>query len=228
MSKSSSRSGLFSLIKGSLFVVALLIGAAVIASKLISSPFKTKIVDRSAPPVLNEIHNLAEYHAAQGSFEVLVDIEKDVQNVPSAILGTRVLFMGVGTVDAVVDFTTMSESAVSVSPDGKSVVVVLPRATLTEPAIDYEQSRVLDRDRGLLDRIGGVFSDNPTSEAELYVAAGNKLAEVADQTDLLARAEDNTKLMLYGMLKLGGFDKVDVRFVGAPVFDSAAPAPAEP
>lgn len=228
MSQNSPRSGLAGLIKGSLFVILLLVGAAVVASKLISSPFKSKTVDRSAPPVLNEIHNLAEYHAAQGSFEVLVDIEKDVQNVPSAILGTRVLFMGVGTVDAVVDFTTMSESAVSISPDGKSVTVVLPRATLTAPVIDYEQSRVLDRDRGLLDRIGGVFSDSPTSEAELYVAAGNKLAEVAGQTDLIERAEDNTKLMLYGMLKLGGFDKVDVRFVGEPNFDSAAPVEAQP
>lgn len=224
MSKNQSRSGLFGLLKGTLFVAILLIAAGIVATKLISSPFKTKSVDRSAPPVLNEIHNLSEYHAAQGSFEVLVDIEKDVQNVPSAILGSRVLFMGVGTVDAVVDFTTMTDSAISLSPDGKSITVVLPRARLTEPVIDYTQSRVLSRDRGILDRLGGVFSDSPTSDSDLYVAAGNKLAAVAGDTDLIVRAEDNTKLMLYSMLKLGGFDKVDVRFVGAPVFDSAAPA----
>lgn len=223
MSKNQSRSAIGGLIKGSVVVAVLLVAAGVVAVKLISNPFKTTTVDRSAPPVLNQIQNLAEYHAAKGSFEVLVDIEKDVDNVPSVILGERVIFMGVGSVDAIVDFSSMSDSAINLSPDYKSVTVVLPRATLTEPTIDYELSRVIDRDRGLLDRVGGVFSDNPTSEQELYVAAGNKIAAVAADTDLLERAEDNTKLMLYSMLKLAGFDKVDVRFIGAPNFDSAAP-----
>ena len=217
-------SAIGSLIKGTIFVVLLLVVAIPLGWKLLKSPFHTKTVDRTPPPVLNEIHNLAEYHAAQGTFEVLIDLEKDVSNVPSALMGEHVIFQGVGKVDAIVDFTTMSGAAINLSSDGESVVVVLPRATLTDPAIDYELSHVLSRDRGLLDRLGGVFSDSPTSERQLYMVAGTKIGEAAAGTDLLQRAEDNTKLMIYSMMKSSGFTKVDVRFVGEPVFNSAAPA----
>ncbi len=198
--------------------MALVIAASVVAGKLIGNPFKTETVDRTPPPVLNEIHNLAEYHAAQGSFEVLVDIEEDVNNIPAVLKGERVLFVGVGTVDAVVDFTNLADEALTVSEDGTSIVVTLPRARLESAVIDYELSHVVDRDRGVLDRIEGVFSDNPTSEQELYVVAGERITAAAASTDMLQRAEDNTKLMLYSMLKLGGFTSVDVQFVGdAPV-----------
>ena len=46
----------------------------------------------------------------------------------------------------------------------------------------------MNRDRGLLNRIGGVFSDNPTSEHDLELAAGAKIAAAADATDLRERA----------------------------------------
>ena len=46
--------------------------------------------------------------------------------------------------------------------------VTLGPIRLSDPSIDVEVSHVMNRDRGLLDRVGGVFSDSPTSEADLY------------------------------------------------------------
>ncbi|MGB8861221.1 MAG: DUF4230 domain-containing protein [Ilumatobacteraceae bacterium] len=201
-----------SFITGLLAVVALAAIAAVVATRLLSSPFTTETVDHSPPPVLVDLRDLAEYHAAQAQFEVTLDVEHDVSFLPSALAGERVQFVGVGTVDAVLDFSHLSSGAVVVGEDGTSVVVTLPRPSLASPVLDHEQSHVMNRDRGLLNRVGGAFSDNPTSESSLYQGAMAKMAVAAEATDLRQRAEDNTKLMLYTLFKSLGYRSVDVRF----------------
>jgi len=203
-----------SAITGLVLIIALLVGAASVARSLLGSPFTTTTTDRSPPPVLVDLSDLAEYHAAQAQFEVVIDQEHDVSWMPSALAGERVQFVGVGTVDAVVDFTTLPSTAVVISEDGTSVVVTLPRPQLMEPVLDHDMSHVMNRDRGLFNRIGGAFSDNPTSEADLYDAAANKMAAAAEATDLRQRAEDNVKSMLYTLLRSLGFESVDVRFSG--------------
>jgi hypothetical protein len=142
-------------------------------------PFQTTTKDHSPPPVLNELRDLSDFHAAQAQFEVTVDLEKDVKYVPSAIAGERVQFIGIGTVDAVVDFSSLGTGAVQIGDDNKSVVVTLPSPYAQEPVLDHEQSHVMNRDRGLLNRIGGLFDDSPTSEATLYKAAMHKMSDSA-------------------------------------------------
>jgi hypothetical protein len=201
-----------SFISGLVIMAALLVGAVLVVGNLFDSPFTTNEVDHSPPPVLVDLRDLAEYHAAQAQFEVTLDIEHDVSFLPDALAGERVQFIGVGTVDAVIDFSTLSTGAVVVSEDGTSVVVTLPRPALAAPVLDHDLSHVMNRDRGLFNRVGGMFSDNPTSEDALYDGAMDKMAIAADATDLRQRAEDNTKLMLYTMFKSLGYQKVDVRF----------------
>lgn len=193
-------------------VLGALVAGAIAIGVQLGNPFGTETVDHSAPPVILDLRDLADYHAAQGQFEVTIDQEKDVQWVPSAIAGERTQFVAVATVDAVVDFTSLSDGAVQVSEDGTSVVVTLPAAYLTDPVFDRELSHVMNRDRGLLDRIGSMFSDNPTSEEGLYEAADQKITTAAAATDLHARAEANTATMLETMLGAMGFEQVDVRF----------------
>ena len=190
---------------------ALVAGAVAVGMQL-GNPFDTTTVDHSAPPVILDLRDLADYHAAQGQFEVTVDQEKDVQWVPSVIAGERTQFVAVATVDAVVDFTTLSDGAVKVSDDGTSVVITLPPASLTDPVFDRELSHVMNRDRGLLDRVGSMFSDNPTSEEGLYTAADEKITAAAAATDLQDRAQANTVAMLEAMLHSMGFEQVEVRF----------------
>lgn len=206
------RSRFPSLIAGLVIIVGLVVGAGVLIGNLFDRPFTTTTVDHSPPPVLVDLRDLAEYHAAQAQFEVVIDQEDDVSFMPAALAGERVQFVGVGTVDAVLDFTTISSGAVVVSDDGTSVTVTLPRPVLTTPVLDHDQSHVMNRDRGLFNRIGGLFSDNPTSEDDLYDAAISKMAEAAAATDLSQRAEDNTKLMLYTLFRSLGYAQVDIRF----------------
>jgi hypothetical protein len=179
----------------------------------LGNPFATETVDRSGPAVLKSIENLRDFRAASGHFEVIVDVEKDARFVPAKIKGERVLFVAVGSVDAGVDFTGIEEGAVDVSDDRKSVSLELPPARFREPHLDLERSYVYDRDRGAVDRIQSLFGDDSGLEQELYPLAVDKLAAAArDGSGLLARAEQNTRLMLVGLLRSLGFTSIDVRF----------------
>jgi Protein of unknown function (DUF4230) len=197
---------------GGAAVVAGVVVAGVVAFQLLDSPFTTVTKDHSPPPVLLELRDLSDFHAAQAQFEVTLDLEKDVKYVPSAIAGERVQFVGVGTVDAVVDFNSIGTGAVQLSDDDTSVVITLPSPYAMQPVLDHDQSHVMNRDRGLLNRLGGIFNDNPTSEASLYDAAMSKMADSAQQTDLIQRAEEHTTFVLTGMMKSMGFEKIDIVF----------------
>jgi Protein of unknown function (DUF4230) len=197
---------------GGVALVAGIAVAGVVGFQLLDSPFTTTTKDHSPPPVLLELRDLSDFHAAQAQFEVTLDLEKDVKYIPAAIAGERVQFLGIGTVDAVVDFDALGSGAIKVSDDAKSVVVTLPSPYAMEPVLDHNQSHVMNRDRGLLNRIGGIFNDNPTSEASLYDAAMAKMADSARQTDLIEQAEQHTTFVLTGMLKSMGFEKIDIVF----------------
>ena len=178
-------------------------------------PISQQTVDRTGPALMLALEDLAEYHAAQGSFQVAVDIEKDSQWLPSVISGERTTYLASGSVDGIVDFTGLDAGAVTLSEDGRSVTISLPKPRLGEVRIDPANSRVLARDRGLLDRVGGAFEDNPTSEQQLQLAAQEKMARAAAESDLLRRSEDNTRSMLTGLARSLGVEDVTVRFDAA-------------
>ena len=200
-----------------LLVAALVVGGLVARGLdlLPGLPFGTDSVDRSAPSLLTSLEDLERYHAATGSFQVVVDLEKDVRWVPSAISGERTTFLATGSVDAYVDVTGLDGDAVEVSDDGRSVTFSLPPAQLAEADVDLENSRVLARDRGVLDRVGGMFSDNPTSEREVASLAEDKLDDAAAQSELREQAEENTREMLTGLARSLGYEQVTVEFDAA-------------
>jgi hypothetical protein len=180
------------------------------------NPFATRQVDRSQPVLLKAIEDLAVYKAASGSFQVVVDLEESTRGIPLLLKGQRTLFVAGGSVDAEVDFSGLKGDAIKVSPDGQRVEITLPRARLTQARVDPAQSRVFSRDRGLLDRLGSVLSDNPTSERELYQLAQAKMQAAAAESDLVARAEQNTRAMLQSMLRSLGYRDVTVTFRDPP------------
>lgn len=183
-------------------------------------PAAEQVVDRSPAPLLLKMRDIAQYHAASGSFQVLVDVEHDTPYVPSAISGERTTFFATGTVDAQVDFSALGPEAVTVSPDRRSATITLPAPTLTPAVIDPAQSRVVGRERGIAQRVGDAVGENRGDEGELYRLAAGKLDAAAAQSDLRDRAATNTRAMLTGLAQGLGYESVTVTF--AP---PAAPAP---
>jgi len=177
----------------------------------LSNPFASSTVDRSAPTVLAALEDVSQFKAATANYSVIVDLEKDTRFLPSFVKGERTLFMANGAVDAAVSFANLDDGAVQVS--GNSVTLHLPAAELGAARVDPRESRVVSRERGLVDRVGSMFSDSPTGERSLYLAAERKLAKAAaGDLQIRDRAEQNTTRMLKRLLNPLGFDEVVVVF----------------
>jgi hypothetical protein len=192
-------------------LVALGVGQVLDVLPDLRNPFGTEEVDRTGPAVLQALQDVSRYEAATGDFQVVVDVEHDAAYLPDAIRGDRTIFLAQGTVDASIDFTGISADAIQVHED-RSVTVTLPEATLSEARIDPEESRVVARDRGILDRLGAVLSDNPVDDTPLYARAEDRLGQAAAEAGLADRAEANTRRMLDGLMGELGYDDVTVVF----------------
>jgi hypothetical protein len=193
-------------------LVAVLLVLVVGSFDLLKNPFSREQVDRSGPALLERLEDLAEYRAASAQLQVLVDVEEDVRFVPSIVAGERTTFLAFGNVDAVVDFDALDPDDVEVSEDRRSVRLTLPSARIGDVDVDPERSYVINRRRGVLDRIGSVFTDSPTGERELYLLSRDKLRAAADESEVTERAETNTRRMLTALFESLGFTDVQIAF----------------
>jgi hypothetical protein len=180
----------------------------------------TQTVDRSPDALLLSVRDIADYHAATGTYQVLVDVAHETPHVPQVLSGERSTLFATGSVDARVDFTRLGSGAVTMSPDGKQATIHLPAPTLAPAVLDPAQTRVVGRQRGLVQRVEDAIGDQPQDDSELYAIASAKLNAAAANSDLTTRAADNTRSMLTGLTKSFGFDSVTV------TFDPPAQAPA--
>jgi hypothetical protein len=206
-------------VAGVALIVPLGIGVADTVDRWTTPP-STQQIDHSPAPLVLAMRDIAQYHAAQGTYQVLVDVEHDTPYLPSVISGERSTLFATGTVDAQVDFSTITPAAVTVSPDRRSATIALPAPQLGSAVIDPTQSRVVGRERGLAQRIGDAIDDNPTDDSDLYRLAATKLDAAAAQSDLTTRAANNTRAMLTGLAQSLGYESVTVTFS-----PPAAPAP---
>lgn len=174
--------------------------------------FGTETQDRSGPALLESIQDISRYDAATGNFQVVVDLEKDARFLPDAVRGSRTLYVGAGTVDAYVDLGKLGKDDVQVNEDRTSATLRLPHARLGTPALDPERSYAVSKQRGLLDRLGDLFSDNPNSEQAVQKLAVRHIGDAAKESGLTARAESNTTGMLEGLLRSLGFKEVEVAY----------------
>ncbi|SCG62723.1 DUF4230 domain-containing protein [Micromonospora halophytica] len=176
------------------------------------NPFAEEQTDRSQPSLLKSIQDLSRYVAAEGNFQVVVDLQNDRNNVPDWLLNQRTLFVGAGSVEAYVDFSTIAEGAVVESADGKSVEIKLPAPQLGKTNLDLESSYVFAEERGLLNRVGDLVKGDPNRQQQVYRLAEERITTAARDSGLHQRAEENTRKMLEGLLRSLGYEKVTITY----------------
>jgi hypothetical protein len=199
------------------FLVVLVVGAAnvpgVVGDKVgdflsALNPFEEKTVDRTGPPVLQALTELSEFKAASGYYETVVDLEKDKGYLPNWVSGERVLYVGKGDVEAVVDFGELDERRVEVSEDGTSVTVNLPAPTVGEPRLDLETSYVAHRDEGLISKFRGSDLER---EAQLK-AIKQMTAAATGEGKLIDLAKESTTKTLRGLFSSLGYTNMTITF----------------
>ncbi len=195
-----------------LVFVLLLAGLRLAVFPGLGDIFGEETRDRSGPALLESIQDMSRYEAASGNFQIVVDLEKDTKYLPDAIKGTRVLYVGAGTVDAYVDLGKIAKNDVTVNKDRTSATLRLPHAELGKPALNPDRSYAVSKQRCLFDRITDLFSDNPNDEQAVQKLAARHIGDAAKESGLTARAEQNTTVMLKGLLGSLGFTEVKVTY----------------
>ena len=219
-SRRRRRTKLVAGVAGLALLVPVGFGIADAMDRWMPMPGTVQTIDRSPAALLLAMRDVADYHAASGSYQVLVDVEHDSPYLPSVIDGERSTLFATGNVDARVDFSGLGPDAIRVSEDRRSATITLPAPTLAPATLDPAQTRIVGRERGLVQRVEDAVSDNPQDDSELYQLAAAKLDAAATQSDLTTRAADNTRAMLTGLAQGLGYDAVTVNFAPA-----SAPAP---
>lgn len=205
--------GLFWLVATVGLVVAIALGArALDVFPNFSNPFGEKTTDRSQPALLLSIQDLSRFVAAEGNFEVIVDVQDNRKYVPDFLLNDRVLFVAAGSVEAYVDFANIGQGAIKESDERRTVEINLPAPELGKPSINNDRSYVYTQQRGLLNRIGDAFSNDPNRLQEVYKLSEEKIAAAANDSQLRQRAQDNTRTMLESMLRSLGYTSITVKF----------------
>jgi hypothetical protein len=196
-----------------LVLAAILAVGAVVAVRgwsFFGDAFAPRTIDRSAPVLVQRLRNQSRYTGASGTFNAIVDIEHKTGPIPTIIAGSRSIYSGVGDVDATVNLGALSRHVVRAA-DG-TIVLRLPRARLGDVHLDGRHSHMMSRDRGLIDRVEGMFLESPTSEREVQRVAERRIEKAATKSDLRRRAERNTATMIRNLAVALGAGKVDVRF----------------
>src|SRR5690349_2596345 len=142
-------------------------------------PFSDKTVDRSQPVLLQSMRDLHRYVAADGTFQVIVDLQQNKENIPDFLVNRRILFLGSGTVETYVDFSALAGDALKVDEEKKTVTLTLPPPQQSMAALDMAKSYVVEEDRGLLTSIGDAFRSDTDKQQRVYQAAQEKITEAA-------------------------------------------------
>jgi hypothetical protein len=197
--------------------LVVVIGLVLVASAIhllpqLRNPFSEQTTERSGPVLLQSIVQLSRYEAAEGNFQVVVDISSSGSILPSFLEGSDTLFIGVGTDNAYVDFSQLKGQDVQISADRLSATLILPPAQLEPAQLDVQQSYVFAQQQGLFTRVNSFLSGNPNSQQAVYELAQKQIEGAAAKSQLIQDAERNTTTMLTSLLQSLGFKNVTVKY----------------
>ena len=176
------------------------------------NPFDKQTTDRSQPVLLQSMRDLSRYVAADGTFQVIVDLQDDRKYVPDFLINRRILFVGSGTVEEYVDFSSLSDKALEVDNEKKTIKLTLPPPQQGDAALDMQKSYVVEEDRGLLTSIGDAFKSDTDKQQRVYQLSQQRITEAARASGLDQRARDNTQHMLESLFTRLGYTSVTVTF----------------
>jgi hypothetical protein len=178
--ESPGRSGFVRLLIFTGVVFALIVAAclglrAVNVLPSFDNPFADRTTDRSQPVLLQSMRDLSRYVAADGTFQVIVDLQENKENIPDFLVNRRTLFVGSGTVEEYVDFGGLADKALTVDNDKKTIQITLPPPQQSSAALDMEKSYVVAEERGLFNRIGDAFRSDPAKQQKVYQLAQQRI-----------------------------------------------------
>lgn len=188
----------------STFVLAALFLGAGVAGGLGTAFFTGNLpgLGSDGEVTVKEVQKLNELSSVQWKQSVIVPRESGESPViPEFLRGESVVLIATGEVRAGVDLDELRQGDVSVE-DGR-VTMSLPDPEILSSALDEEETRVYDRDQGLLD-----LEPDEDLETEARREAVDRLEDSARDNGILEQAEENAETSLRAFVQSLGFEEV--------------------
>jgi hypothetical protein len=168
-----------------------------------STIFQIKI-NTSSAAVVKEMRNLQRLETASFTIEKIIDGGTIDNNVFSKLLfGEKILLIAHGQVIAGFDLSQISENDIKINAN--NLVVILPKAQILITTLDNTQTRVYDRQRGLLN------AGDKDLESKVREAAEKSIRAAACTSGILKQAEDNARKQLTALFSALGFTSVTLQ-----------------
>ncbi len=160
----------------------------------------TPTIYPSSRTVVLEVRSLARLETVQYTVEKVVTAEIG-QGALGPLFGDRLLFVAHGQVTAGIDLSKLSDSDISVGPDGKAIII-LPAAEVFAATLDNQKSYVYDRQTGLLTH-GDV-----NLETQARQVAEQEIYRAAVEDGILNQAQANGATFIERLVKALGVTEV--------------------
>ena len=156
----------------------------------------------TGPVVVEGIQGLNQLATVRWKESVIITRKSGGTELERLVAGEEVTVVATGFVEAGVDLSNLHQDDVQV--DGETVTVRLPEPEILSTSLDEEETRVYDRDFGLLN----IHPDDALVEEARSVAV-DKIESAARDEDILAQAEQNAENSVRTFVMALGFEGVE-------------------
>lgn len=191
--------------KKSLILLSLGLVLSVILFFSIKSWLQTKPEYRfgsNRAAVIKEIESLSRLETASFSIDKIIEVSTNYNELKQFLFGDKILLIANAKVIAGFDLSVMQ--AKDFSGSGSSIKVTLPSPQIFNVILNNSETKVFDRDKGILTK--GALN----LESEARQRAEGEIREAACQGDILKEAAKNAKQQLEIILKSAGFKNIEI------------------
>ncbi|MCY6958810.1 DUF4230 domain-containing protein [Clostridium brassicae] len=184
------------------FLAVIIIGLTWILAGF--STKQDKVVDRSN--VTNEFKNISELATYKNSYTDVLFIKdsKKIKEFTIPFTTNSILIKYSGYIKAGVD---LQSAQIDLDESEKKITVKLKKSKILDNVIDTNSVTVLDETTSIFSKV---------QTKEIFDEINNNKGQVVDKLvkeGFLDKANENTKILLEGLLKNMGFEKISIEFV---------------
>lgn len=160
-------------------------------------------INTNRAAVIKEMRDMQRLETASFTIEKIIDGGTTGSNVFQQFLfGDKILLIAHGQVIAGFDFSQISDKDIEIT--GKNLRITLPRPQILVTTLDNTQTRVYDRQKGILN------PGNKYLESEARQAAEASIRDAACKGDILKQASDNGRKQLTTLFSALGFSPITI------------------
>lgn len=152
--------------------------------------------------VVQQIRSLNKWETSSYSIEKIIDKGKSGNAIERVLFGNRILLIAHGEVIGGFDFSQMKDNSIKI--DGKSITINFPPPIIISTSLDETETRVYDRQKGLL-----VGSDN-NLESDARAEAVSAIHNAACSEGILTTTTDNGRKQMTSILSSLGFENITI------------------